>query len=130
MERELTQLESDLEQFLAKGNLVGNISRLPAIQNRFRIVVLNSIQYQNARMEEANKTKDLYERINQLKTAGNQIPIVKNNQSPVIINRFDEIAYREGRLDVTTGQSDTFSLIQFKTDYLRTADFYLETLIQ
>ncbi len=130
MERELLQLEKELENFLTRGDLVGNISRLPAIQNRFRIVILNSIQYQNARVEEAEKTKDLYERINQLKKAENPVPIVKSDQSPVIFNRFEEIAYGEGRLDVRMGQSDTFSLIQFETDYLRTADFYLETLIQ
>jgi len=130
MERELTQLESDLEQFLAQGNLVGNISRLPVIQNRFRIAVLNSIQYQNARMEEAEKTRNLFERINDLKKSGDQIPVVRNNKSPMIKNIFDEISYGDGRLEVKTGRSETFSSIQFNTDYLRTADFYLEALIQ
>lgn len=130
MERELQQLENQLEEFLAQGDLVGNISRLPAIQNRFRIVVLNSIEYQNARIAEAEKTKDLFGRINELKKTGNKLPVVKNNQSPVIKNGFDEISYGDGRLEIKTGRSETFSSIQFETDYLRTADFYLEALIQ
>lgn len=130
MEQELQQLEAELERYLIQGDLVGNISRLPAIQNRFRIVILNSIQYQNARMEEAEKTKNLFERINNIKKTGNQISVVTNNKSPMIKNSFDQITYGDGRLDVKTGRSETFSSIQFDTDYLRTADYYLEALIQ
>jgi len=130
MERELAQLEYDLEQFLAEGDIVGNISRLPAIQNKFRIVVLNSIEYQNARIDEAEKTKDLFSRINDLKRTGDKLPVVRNNQSPVIKNGFEQISYGDGRVDVRTGRSETFSSILFDTDYLRTADFYIEVLIQ
>jgi hypothetical protein len=130
MEIELTELEKDLEQFLAEGNLVGNISELTVIQNKFRITILNSIQYQNARMAEAEKTKNLFERINNLKKTGSQIPVVTNTKSPVIKNGFDQITYGDGRLEVKTGRSDTFSSIQYDTDYLRTADFYFEALIQ
>jgi len=130
MERELAQLEYDLEQFLAEGDIVGNISRLPAIQNKFRIMVLNSIEYQNARINDAEKTKDLFSRINDLKRTGNKLPVVRNNKSPMIKNGFEQISYGDGRLDVRTGRSETFSLIHFDTDYLRTADFYLEALIQ
>lgn len=130
MELELLQLESQLEQFLAQGDIVGNISQLPTIQNRFRIVILNSIQYQNARIEEAEKTKNLYERINELKESGNQIPVATNNKSPMIKSGFEQINYDDGRLEVKTGRSETFSAIQYDIDYLRTADFYLEVLIQ
>jgi hypothetical protein len=130
MESELQQLENQLEEFLMRGDLVGNLSRLPAIQNKFRIVILNSIEYQKARMEEAEKTKNLFERINDLKKSGDQIPVVRNDKSPMIKNGFDEISYGDGRLEVKTGRSETFSSIQFNTDFLRTGDFYLEALIQ
>lgn len=130
MESELQQLENQLEEFLIRGDLVGNISRLLAIQNKFRIVILNSIEYQNSQIEEAEKTKNLFESINVLKKSGDQIPVVRNDKSPKTKNGFDEISYGGGRLEVKTGRSEMFSSIEFNTDFLRTGDFYLEALIQ
>src|SRR6056297_666701 len=83
MKSELQQLENELEEFLMRGDLMGNISRLPAIQNKFRIVILTSIEYQKARMEEAEKSKSLFARINELKKSGDLIPVVRNDKSPM-----------------------------------------------
>lgn len=127
---ELEQIENDLEDFLLRRDLVGNLPLLTTIQNRFRIIVLNAISYENELLAEEVKSDDLFSRINDIKKTGSKVRIVNRNQSPVIKNGFDEISYGDGRLDVKTGRSETFSSIQFETDYLRTADFYLEALIQ
>jgi hypothetical protein len=130
MALELERIENDLEELLMAGDLVVNIARLTTIQNRFRITVLNAISYENELIAEEEKSDDLFSRINEIKRTGNRVNISSSNQSPVIKNGFEQIEYAEDRIEVKTGRSETFSSILFDTDYLRTADFYLEALIQ
>lgn len=130
MALELEQIENDLEDFLVKGDLLGNFSRLTTIQNRFRITVLNAISYEKELIAEEHKSENLFSRINEMKKTGKKVKIVRSNESPVIKNRFELIDYGENLLEVKTGWSETFSSILFEVDYLRTADFYMEALIQ
>lgn len=130
MTEQLSAATGELSFLISNGRLVENLPELLVLQNWVRNIITEAILYEQELLKNREEIDEIFKNILDLKQNSEKNEIVSNRKIAALINSFERIESFKDRLEIKTGNVETFSGIQYNTEFNRSTDFYLETFIQ